>query len=71
MRALPDDWEDTMRSALFCCPTLVMSQLPGGARSPAISLLGLAIAVMCGSEPEGGRIDAVSELFADLRRSLA
>ena len=60
-----------MRSALFCCPTLVMSQLPGDARSPAISLLGLAIAVMCGSEPEGARSDVVSELFADLRRSLA
>ena len=70
-RALPGDWEDTMRSALFCCPTLVMSQLPGGARSPAISLLGLAIAVMCGSEPEDDRSDVVSELFADLRRSLA
>jgi Ser/Thr protein kinase RdoA (MazF antagonist) len=71
MRALPDNWEDTMRSALFCCPTLVMSQLPGGARSPAVSLLGLAIAVMCGSEPEGARGDVVSELFADLRPALA
>lgn len=66
---LPDDWEETMRSALFCCPTLVMSQLPGAGRSPSVSLLGLAVAVMCGSEPDGD--DAVSALFADLRGTLA
>jgi hypothetical protein len=68
MRVIPGDWEETMRSALFCCPTLVMSQLAGGARSPAISLLGFAIAVMCGSEPDGAGSDAVSGLLADLRR---
>jgi hypothetical protein len=68
MGALPDDWEETMRSALFCCPTLVMSQLVG--RSPAISLLGLAIAVMCGSEPEGPGDDVVAGLFTELRRSM-
>jgi hypothetical protein len=71
MKALPDNWETIMRSALFCCPTLVMSQLPGGTRSPAISLLGFAIAIMCGSAPEEAGNDAVSGLFADLRRSLA
>lgn len=70
MDALPRNWDETMRAALYCCPTLVMSQLPGGARSPAISLLGFAVAVMCGSEPEGAGGDAVSGLFADLRRSL-
>jgi hypothetical protein len=70
MQALPVDWETIMRSALFCCPTLVMSQLPGPERSPSISLLGLAISVMCGSEPEGAATDAVSTLFAELRRSL-
>jgi len=70
MQALPVDWETIMRSALFCCPTLVMSQLPGPERSPSISLLGLAISVMCGSEPEGAASDAVSTLFAELRRSL-
>ena len=41
-----------MRSALFCCPTLVMSQLPGPERSPSISLLGFAVSTMCGSDPE-------------------
>jgi hypothetical protein len=68
---LPDDWEETMRSALFCCPTLVMTQLPGALRSPSISLLGFAVAVMCGSEPAQAAGDAVSALFADLRHALA
>ncbi len=66
-RALPDDWEETIRSALFCCPTLVMTQLPGPTRSPAISLLGLAVSVMCGSEPDGDGADVVSEFFRRVR----
>lgn len=70
MRALPDDWEAIMRSALFCCPTLVMSQLPGPQRSPSVSLLGFALAMMCGAEPEDGA-DAVSQFFAELRRALS
>ena len=70
MRALPDDWEAIMRSALFCCPTLVMSQLPGPERAPSVSLLGFSVAMMCGSEPEEGS-DAVSEFFAELRRALS
>jgi hypothetical protein len=69
-RALPDDWEAIVRSALFCCPTLVMSQLPGPQRSPPVSLLGFAVAVMCGAEPEEGA-DAVSDFFAGLRGALS
>jgi Ser/Thr protein kinase RdoA (MazF antagonist) len=70
MDVLPGDWEGIMRSGLFCCPTLVMSQLPGPQRPPSISLLGLAVSVMCGSEPEGAAGDVVSGFFAELRRSL-
>jgi hypothetical protein len=70
MQALPDDWEGTMRTALFCCPTLVMSQLPGPERPPSVSLLGFSVAVMCGS-PTDGALDTVSEVFAELRRSLS
>ncbi len=70
MKALPDDWEAIMRSALFCCPTLVMSQLPGPERPASVSLLGFAVAVMCGAPPDGGS-DAVSVFFAALRRSLS
>jgi hypothetical protein len=68
--ALPDDWEAIVRLALFCCPTLVMSQMPGPERPPPVSLIGFAVSVMCGSAPEAGS-DAVSDLFADLRRALA
>jgi hypothetical protein len=70
MGALPDDWEAIVRSALFCCPTLVMSQMPGPERAPSVSLIGFAVSVMCGSAPAAGS-DAVSDLFADLRRALA
>ena len=60
-----------MRSALFCCPTLVMSQLPGPDRAPSVSLLGFAVCrhVRLGAGGAGG--DVVSGLFADLRRALA
>jgi hypothetical protein len=70
MQALPDDWEVMMRSALFCCPTLVMSQLPGPDRVPSVSLLGFSVAMMCGSPPEHGS-NTVSEFFAELRGSLS
>ena len=69
MKALPADWEAMVRCALFCCPTLVMSQLPGPKRSPPVSLLGFAVAVMCGSASDGE--NAVSDLFAALHRSLS
>jgi SAM-dependent methyltransferase len=71
MQALPEDWEATMRSALFCCPTLVMSQLPGHGRAPAVGLLGFAVSMMCGSGPDGAASDVVSDLFTQLRRSTA
>ncbi len=57
---LPQDWRRVVRLALFCCPTLVMNLGAGAAhgatagRSPAISALSFAIAVMAGSEPEDG-----------------
>jgi hypothetical protein len=70
MHALPDDWEETMRTALFCCPTLVMSQLPGRERPASVSLLGFSVAVMCGSPPDGA-FDTVSEVFAELRGCLS
>jgi hypothetical protein len=67
MGTLPSHWEAILRSALFCCPTLVMSQLPGPGRAPAVSLLGFSVAVLCGSEPEDAS-DTVSEFFAELQR---
>src|SRR5690606_11549843 len=70
IEGLPVDWETILCLALFCCPTLVMSQLPSAERSPFISLLGFAIAVMCGSPPEGEGSDVVSAFFAELHRAL-
>lgn len=57
---LPDDWQRILRCALFCCPTLVMSLRAGAShgatagRSPAVSALSFAIAVMAGSAPVSG-----------------
>ncbi|MFS2223360.1 hypothetical protein [Pantoea sp. B65] len=49
---LPANWQRIMRLALFCCPTLVLDLRAGGAsgHTPTSSALGLALAVMLGSE---------------------
>ncbi|SEP62182.1 hypothetical protein SAMN05216548_101114 [Faunimonas pinastri] len=59
---LPDDWRQTLRSALFCCPTLVMDLAAGGTgrHNPVSSTIGLSVAIMAGSEPESGGKDLVS-----------
>lgn len=48
---LPANWQQIMRLALFCCPTLVMSLRAGSAsqHNPVSSTIGLAMAVMLGS----------------------
>lgn len=57
--ALPANWRETLRSGLFCCPTLVMDlcarseENPKSRHTPASSLTGLAIALICGAEPNG------------------
>jgi hypothetical protein len=57
---LTTDWRRVVRLALFCCPTLVMSLRAGAShgatvgRSPKISALSFAIAVMAGCEPQRG-----------------
>jgi hypothetical protein len=50
---LPRDWRATVRAALFCCPLLV-TNLVSASRSAPIRYLGLARAVMAGSEPLAG-----------------
>jgi hypothetical protein len=57
---LPAEWRRIMRCALFCCPTLVMDlRAGGGDHTPVTSAIGLAVAIMMGSEPEGAT-DALS-----------
>ncbi len=51
---LPADWRAIIRSALFCCPALVMELRAGTLHNPVSSAIGLAVAVMLGSEPEAG-----------------
>jgi hypothetical protein len=67
MQSLPDEWEAIVRSALFCCPTLVMSQLPGPERPPSISLLGFTVSVTCGSPLSADAGDDISAFIAELR----
>jgi hypothetical protein len=50
---LPADWRAIVRSALLCCPLLVTNLL-SPARPAPLRLLGLAQAVMAGSEPADG-----------------
>jgi hypothetical protein len=62
---LTADWRATLRCALFCCPTLVMDLCAGGAggHTPISSAIGLATAVMVGSEPNDGRSDVVTRFL--------
>jgi hypothetical protein len=62
---LTADWRATLRCALFCCPTLVMDLCAGGAggHTPISSAIGLATAVMVGSEPTDGRSDVVTRFL--------
>ncbi len=62
---LPADWRASLRSALFCCPALVMDLAAGGSggHNPMSSAIGLSVAVMAGSEPLAGASDPVSRLL--------
>ena len=55
---LPPHWRSTVRAALLCCPLLVTNLVAAG-RSEPVRYLGLARAVMAGSEPQAGS-DVVS-----------
>lgn len=62
-KLLADDWRRVVRLALFLCPTLVMSlRAADGRHTPQTSALGLAVAVMMGSEPVAGH-DLVTDLL--------
>ncbi len=68
--ALPDNWRETIRSGLFCCPTLVMDlcarseENPKSRHTAASSLTGLAIALICGAEPESA--DVISRFLGTI-----
>ena len=58
---LREDWRDYLKAALFCCPLLTMNLADTSKYPPAISLLGLSMAVEMGAESEQkrSRIDQV------------
>ena len=67
---LPENWQQYMRLALFCCPTLVMNLRANAgtaqnSHTPKTSLLGFAIAIMLAQAPEKGE-DMVSAFFNEL-----
>lgn len=60
---LPADWRRVVRMALFLCPTLVMNlRASAGPHNRVTSAIGLAAAVMVGSEPLRGS-DPASDLL--------
>ena len=72
---LPADWQDYMRLALFCCPTLVMNLRAAAgtsqnAHTPKTSLLGLSIAMMLGSAPDADGKDVVSTFFDEIEQAI-
>jgi hypothetical protein len=73
-KMLPENWQDYMRSALFCCPTLVMNLRANAGTSqnshtPKTSLLGLSLSMMLSSPPSQGS-DIISDFFSDLNHAI-
>jgi hypothetical protein len=69
---LPPEWRRIIRCALFCCPALVMDLRAGGGgdHTPATSAVGLAVAIMMGSEPRAGA-DALSSALDSIDPALS
>lgn len=68
---LPNNWEEFMRTALFCCPTLVMNLCANhGVHNPLSSLLGFCIAIQVGSKPQANQSDGISQFFDEITPKL-
>ena len=69
---LPPEWRRIVRCALFCCPTLVMDLRARGSadHTPVTSAIGLAVAIMMGSEPQAGA-DALSAALDSIDPALS
>ena len=68
---LPQNWQEYIRHALFCCPTLVMNLRANAGNSrnshtPATSALGFAISIMLSVAPSAGK-DFISEFFNEIK----
>lgn len=72
---LPIDWEKYIRSALFCCPMLVMNLRANcgsmnNQHTEKTSLLGLSISVMLSSAALDGKKDIVSSIFDAINENI-
>ena len=71
---LPNDWEQYVRAAFFCCPTLVMNLRANqgsvqNSHTPQTSLFGLSMSIMLASAPENGQ-DIISKFFKDINEGI-
>jgi hypothetical protein len=67
---LQEDWESYVRTALFCCPTLVLNLRAGAgsvtnAHTPSTSFLGLALSIMLASPPKNAE-DDISKMIKEI-----
>jgi hypothetical protein len=61
---LAPDWQDYLKAALFCCPFLTMNLRDPAKFPPAITLLGLALAVEMGSYSTNESKDLLAQELA-------
>lgn len=68
---LPADWEDIVRAALFCCPTLVRDLRANGSggHTPTSSIIGFSTALAVGCRSVSGE-SLTDQAFTELRASL-
>lgn len=66
---LREDWRAYLKAALFCCPFLTMNLTDRSKFPPAISLLGLAMAVEMGSESTGVR-SRIDNMLDEVEKAL-
>ena len=62
---LADSWRQVVRSALFCCPTLVMNLLAmeGSSHTPVTSLIAFSQAIRAAVAPANGAEDDIETFF--------
>lgn len=67
--SLHDDWRAYLKAALMCCPLLTMNLTDSNKFPPAISLLGLAMAVEMGGESRDQR-SRIDQALDEVERTL-
>jgi hypothetical protein len=73
---LPENWEEIVRSTLFCCPVVCKNMLPGGADNNPMtkeaSILNFAIAIMLAHPPiKKSSENCITSFFKNIKQALA